>query len=657
MLAKLKPVAVSVTPGRTIVDAGDRVTEDQYEMATAYRKAALEGGAAELDDGLELFGRVLLVLAMVLASILYVRLEDPETLASNVRLGLLALVVIFNLALVRAVYSVGGAELFVRDATWASALPYLAPTALAPIIVAILIDAGSAIFMALLISIFTGVIYGNRLDLLVLTFLASMVAIFGCREARRRGRVVRAAGMGGLTVAAFAALIGVAQQTPYETLVWQMAAGLLTGLLTGVAVVGLLPVLEGLFKRTTDITLLELTDFNHPLLRRMQLEAPGTYHHSLVVAQLSENASNAIGANPLLARACALFHDIGKAANPAYFTENQRNSGNPHNEKDPAVSAAIIRQHVADGVDLALRHHLPRAVIDVIRQHHGTTLVKYFYERALALSQSPFPGVEPPSRPGCPIPLRGSEAPVQGERRGLAGRRRRGRHPLGKDDHGREAGGPDRQAGRRPGRGRPARRGPDHLRGPGEDKEQLHVHAAQHAPRQGRLLDCGRSAERGQGVKDSGRLIEVAVRHPRLRVDKNALAGAIGHLDAEALCFRGGCPPGELSVVFLTDRSLALLHGRFLGDSSRTDVITFAGDPPHGAAGEICVSADAARRSVGRGARVLSRELTLYVVHGWLHLAGYDDLRPAAKRAMRRAEARAMLLLERRSAVPSFKLA
>src|SRR5208282_915372 len=173
----------------------------------------------------------------------------------------------------------------------------------------------------------------------VLTFLASLVSIFFCRDARRRGRVVRAAGAGGLTVAAFAALIGVFQQTPMEDIGWQMAAGLMTGLLTGVAVVGLLPVLEALFKRTTDITLLELTDFNHPLLRRMQLEAPGTYHHSLVVAQLSENACNAIGANSLLARACALFHDIGKAANPAFFTENQRDAGNPHDEKDPAVSA------------------------------------------------------------------------------------------------------------------------------------------------------------------------------------------------------------------------------------------------------------------------------------------------------------------------------
>jgi putative nucleotidyltransferase with HDIG domain len=301
-----------------------------------------------------------------------------------VRLGLLALVVIINLALVRIVYSLGSADFFIREGSWAATLPYIAPTALAPLIVAILIDAGSGIFMALLISIFTGVIYGNHVDLLVLTFLASLVAIFVCRDARRRGRVVRAGGTGGLTVAAFAALIGVAHQTPVETILREMGAGLITGLVTGIAVVGLLPVLESLFKRTTDITLLELTDYNHPLLRRMQMEAPGTYHHSLMVAQLSENACNAIGANPLLARVCALFHDIGKSVSPAYFTENQRDRANPHDSLDPVVSAKIIKQHVAQGIELGVKHHLPRAVIDVIRQHHGTTHIRYFYERALA---------------------------------------------------------------------------------------------------------------------------------------------------------------------------------------------------------------------------------------------------------------------------------
>ncbi|MBI5691584.1 MAG: HDIG domain-containing protein [Verrucomicrobia bacterium] len=386
----VKPVTVNVVSGQTIVDAGDRVTPEIYEMLMAHRRYLREHSDVATQEGLTLFGRVLLVLAMVLASLIYIRIEDPETLRSNVRCGLLALVVIFNLALIRANYSLGGAEFFLRDGAWASTLPYVAPTAFAPLIVAILIDAGSGIFMALLISIFTGVIYGNRLDLLVLTFLASLVAIYTGRDARRRGRLVRAAGTGGMTVAAFAALIGIADQTPVDTLMRQMIAGLGTGLLTGIGVVGLLPVLESLFKRTTDITLLELTDYNHPLLRRMQLEAPGTYHHSLVVAQLSENAANAIGANPLVARVCALFHDIGKTLHPEYFGENHRDRTNPHDLLSPAESARIIKRHVPDGVELALKHHLPRAVIDVIQQHHGTTLVRYFYDRAVEASRAPF---------------------------------------------------------------------------------------------------------------------------------------------------------------------------------------------------------------------------------------------------------------------------
>jgi cyclic-di-AMP phosphodiesterase PgpH len=410
-LRRLGPMTVHVARGQTIIEAGVRVTPEQYEMFRSYQEYLRHHGGVESGEGLLLFGHVLLVLAMVLASILYVRLEDPETLQSNVRLGLLALVVIGNLALVRTVYSIGGAEFVLRDTNWASTLPYIAPTALAPLIVAILIDAGSAIFMALLISIFTGVIYGNRLDLLVITFLASLVAIFGCHDARRRGSVVRAAGTGGLTVAAFAALVGIADQTPIDILVREMGAGLVSGLLTGVAVVGLLPVLESLFKRTTDITLLELTDYNHPLLRRMQLEAPGTYHHSLVVAQLSENACNAIGANPLLARVSALFHDIGKIVNAACFTENQRDRLNPHEGKDPAASARIIKQHVPDGVELGHRHHLPRAVIDVIRQHHGTSLVRYFYERAVAAAPAVpqedfrYPGPRPQFKESAVISL------------------------------------------------------------------------------------------------------------------------------------------------------------------------------------------------------------------------------------------------------------
>ena len=158
-------------------------------------------------------------------------------------------------------------------------------------------------------------------------------------------------------------------------------------------------------------------------------------------------------------------------------------------------------------------------------------------------------------------------------------------------------------------------------------------------------------------MKGAGRTVRVANRRPGLRLDRTALAAALRVLDAHAPRFRGGCPGGELSVAFLTEPALARLHGRFLGDPSATDVITFGGDRAGGTAGEICVSVDAAARHAGRGRPRLSAEITLYVVHGWLHLAGYDDTRPAAKRSMRRAEARAMRLLARCAAVPRFLLA
>jgi probable rRNA maturation factor len=158
-------------------------------------------------------------------------------------------------------------------------------------------------------------------------------------------------------------------------------------------------------------------------------------------------------------------------------------------------------------------------------------------------------------------------------------------------------------------------------------------------------------------VRGAVRPLAVANHRPGLQADRRAVAAAVAVLDAHAGAFRGGCPPGELSVVFLSDPALAKLHADFLADPTPTDVITFAGDPAHQSAGEICVSADAAARVAGRGAAAYSDELTLYLVHGWLHLAGYDDLRVPAKRAMRRAEARALRLLRAAGAMPRFKLA
>ena len=146
---------------------------------------------------------------------------------------------------------------------------------------------------------------------------------------------------------------------------------------------GLLPVLESTFRVTTAGSWIEMGDLNHPLLRRMTIEAPGTYHHSLMVANLAEAAADVVEADGLRTRVCAYFHDIGKLKNPEYFIENQSHDENPHDAMTPSMSALVVISHVKDGVDLALRHKLNREIVDVIEQHHGTSLARYFYQRAM----------------------------------------------------------------------------------------------------------------------------------------------------------------------------------------------------------------------------------------------------------------------------------
>lgn len=387
-LENFKDVVVTVEAGQSIIERNTRVSAEQHEMLRAYQNHLNEKSRVPTVIDNLVISRILLVFGMLIIAGFYIRLEDPMTLESNARLALLALVMVFSLGLVRMTLEAGNSPLFSDAPETAALLPYIAPTAFAPMIIAVLIGAGPALFSGLLVSVFSAIMFGNRLEVLVISFLTATVAAYACRKVRRRSRVVRAGWLSGLALAAFVLLFGWSERMLLNVMIKAGIGGQLTGLLTGIVVVGLLPLLEGLFKRTTDITLLELTDFNHPLLRRMQMDAPGTYHHSLMVANLSENAANAIGANALLCRVCCMFHDIGKMVKPEYFSENQRGGINPHSDRTPSFSALIIKSHVKEGVDLAIKHKLPRPVIDVIRQHHGTTLIRYFYQRAVDLSKS-----------------------------------------------------------------------------------------------------------------------------------------------------------------------------------------------------------------------------------------------------------------------------
>jgi putative nucleotidyltransferase with HDIG domain len=147
-----------------------------------------------------------------------------------------------------------------------------------------------------------------------------------------------------------------------------------------------MPIFEKIFSRTTNIKLVELSDFNNPLLKKLMHEAPGTYHHSIMAASIAERAAEAIGESPLLARVCAYYHDIGKLKNPKYFVENQNSVQNPHEYLTPAMSALILAAHVKDGIALAKQYNLDSAIIDSIEQHHGTSLMTYFYAKAVEIN-------------------------------------------------------------------------------------------------------------------------------------------------------------------------------------------------------------------------------------------------------------------------------
>ena len=268
----------------------------------------------------------------------------------------------------------------------------LAPYAFAPLVLSVLLGRNHGLYAAVFVSLWTRLLFGGvDAPLLACGIVSGFTAVYLTLQVRKRSRLIRA-GLGvGVAIWLMSLMFGIIGPidlfTPsannWRLLALQSALAIANGIVTATIVGGVLPMLEHLFRITTDISWLEASDLNHPLLRRMTIEAPGTYHHSLVVANLAESAAEAIGANGTLCRVCSYFHDVGKLVKPDYFTENMNFERNPHDDLAPTMSALIIIAHVKEGVDLALKHNLSRRIIDIIQEHHGTSLVYYFYKRAL----------------------------------------------------------------------------------------------------------------------------------------------------------------------------------------------------------------------------------------------------------------------------------
>jgi putative nucleotidyltransferase with HDIG domain len=269
----------------------------------------------------------------------------------------------------------------------------LIPFALTPMIHAVLLGRGVGTFSTVYAALLGAMVMPKQdaLIYLAVSMVCGLVAVQASYRVRKRVQLLRAgvyAGVASLLLGILFERIdlmpGMSDQLEgLKQAGWSSLAALGMGILIALLVSGLLPVLEGAFQLTTDISWLELSDLNHKLLRRLQLEAPGTFHHSLVVASLAEAAAESVGANAAMCRVCAYYHDIGKLSKPEYFIENQAEGiENPHNALTPTMSALIIIAHVKDGVDLAVKHKLNPRVIDIIQEHHGDSLVTFFHRRA-----------------------------------------------------------------------------------------------------------------------------------------------------------------------------------------------------------------------------------------------------------------------------------
>ncbi|MCY0882026.1 MAG: HDIG domain-containing protein, partial [Firmicutes bacterium] len=265
-----------------------------------------------------------------------------------------------------------------------SPLSYLiVPTA--AMMLAALVDAGLGIMVSGLLALSIAVLTGSDLSAALVSFLGGMAGALGVSRLSQRYDIIRA----GLLVGAvnFVALSGVnvmqgadfGQSLVWEGLMWAFIDGVLAAILA----MGSIPLLEGPFGILTSMKLVELSNPNQPLLRKLMFEAPGTYNHSLMVGTLAEAATEAVCGNSLLARVGAYYHDIGKTKRPYFFVENQFGGDNPHDRLAPSLSALIISSHVRDGVELAKEYHLPPAIIEFIQEHHGTTLIQYFYHKAV----------------------------------------------------------------------------------------------------------------------------------------------------------------------------------------------------------------------------------------------------------------------------------
>ncbi|OQA11380.1 MAG: phosphodiesterase [Firmicutes bacterium ADurb.Bin373] len=373
-MAAVPPALLSVKEGEKLIGEGEIITEEHMVKLQAL------GLVKEKPQFTSILGVFLLVAMLITAILIYLYQQNRDIYKHAGHLYLLGIIVL-------VVMGVGKAIIAINVTQWpefSAQFGYMVPIAAAGMLIALLLDSRLALLMVAVLSLMLGIMTGNQLRFGVVGFIGGITGVYSVSKLSQRSDLVRAGiyTSGANAVAIF--IVGLVNGSPLALLITSsLVLGLINGILSSILTIGSLPFLENTFRITSPVRLLEISNPNNVLLKRLLTEAPGTYHHSIIVGNLAESAADALGGDSLLVRVGAYYHDIGKCKRPYFFIENQMAADNPHDKLTPSLSTLILTSHVKDGVEMAKEHKLPQGIIDIIEQHHGDSLVSYFYHKAL----------------------------------------------------------------------------------------------------------------------------------------------------------------------------------------------------------------------------------------------------------------------------------
>ncbi len=372
--AAVEPVVERIVQGEVIIRGGTKIEEVDLARIQALGLDVQRPDVAAIGGWFLLSG---LLVSMLIA---WLRMFRPEYWHRNNVVLLLWLVIAFT-------------TLALQLTQGRAALPFILPIAAVGLLVAVLLDAETAILTTAVVAIVAGAVNGPSLELGTYAMLGGLAGILAIRRGDRLQTFIQAGAAIFVVQAVVVTAFSLLGERDLTGVVQLIGAAAVSAGGAAVAAVGSFAVLGNVFGLLTVFQLLELANPSQPLLRRLLVETPGTYHHALMVGNLAERAAETIGADPLITRVAAYYHDVGKLANPVAFIENQSGGENVHDELEPEESAAILKQHVADGIDVAYQSHLPKSLIAFIPQHHGTAVMGYFYGKAREEAAAPYGGL------------------------------------------------------------------------------------------------------------------------------------------------------------------------------------------------------------------------------------------------------------------------